>query len=146
MAQWLWLPASPAGDTGSASGQETEILYAMQQYQIDRYIYIICKIMMSSDHTACNCCTEVNLAKALWDWFIIAPVCRWWNETKIDELTCWRSSSTWLWSLYRAMYWRECVIGKSGHFRGQLKILGTSLVFFLESFDRISCTSVSDLL
>ena len=46
------------------------------------YIYIICKIMMSSDHTACNCCTEVNLAKALWDWFIIAPVCRWWNGDK----------------------------------------------------------------
>lgn len=67
-------------------------------------------------------------------------------ETKTDELTCWRSSDTWMWSLYRAMYWRECVTGKSGHFRGQLKILGTSLFSFLESFDRTSCTSVSDLL
>lgn len=65
------------------------------------------------------------------------------TETKIDELTCWRSSS--MWSLYRAMYWTECVTGKSGHFRGQLKILVTSLFFFLESFDWTSGTSVSDL-
>lgn len=67
-------------------------------------------------------------------------------ETEIDELTCWKSPSTWLWSLYRAMYWTECVTGKSGHFRGQLKILGTSLFFFLESFNQTSGTSVSDLL